>query len=642
MGRRATAGTCLASLVKMAVPLCKQAELQCPRTGPGRKPEIPDWVLTVLIMVAVLKRRKAKSAQYRFLEAHRRKLVEWLGTNKFPARSTYFDRYRRAHRLFQVAIRLQGGKAIAEGVTDPKDVAVDKSLVAARGPLWHKSDRKRNRVPKKLRGVDRDSDWGYSKHDGWVQGYSFEVVVSSTKDTTVFPLSGSAATASAKETQTFDEKIDELPEQTKTVSADSVGPNSGELGPKRKARKETMTGADVLVRQLKAQGVPFVSTLCGNGLDPFYVACRRHGLPLVDVRNEQAAGYMADAVGRLTRRVGVCSASSGVAHVNALTGLTNAHFDGAPVVTPIWDQGSVSRPMPEFLGVVGAASGGPALLADSDAIVLAGARVDYRVGYMKPPAIAAKAWVVRVDREPGELNQGVSPDVGLLGDPAVVLAQLCEEWQRRHLAARTDWLREAQRRNVQYRARWAKSPAAPPMTGQHLVEALRPVLTDEVIFLIDGGNIGQWAHVLLWDRYPGHWLTCGASAVVGWGLPGAIAAKLLHPDRPVLLLSGDGAIGFTIAELEIAVRHQVPIVVVVADDQAWGIVASGQKRSLGKPIASLLGPTDYAKVAQGFGARGVLVENPQDLTAATRQALAPARPTLIEVPLALLGPTDIT
>jgi len=573
-------------------------------------------------------------------------------------------------------------------------------------------------------------------------------------------------------------------------------PDPGGLGHEPNATKETTTGADLLVRQLEAQGVPFIATLCGNGLDPFYVACRRHGLRLVDVRNEQAAGYMADAVGRLTRRVGVCSASSGVAHVNALTGLTNAHFDGspvllltgasssgtagmgnfqdldhvalarpvsklaqrvdrperialavheavataqsgrpgpvhlcipgdvlrasvgeadaerwlveresgqapggasaaaaaatprsladpdlvreavdllarsqrpllvagsgvfyagaeeplrrlaaalaAPVVTPIWDRGSVSRPMPEFLGVIGAASGGPALLGDSDAIVLAGARVDYRVGYMKPPAISAKARVVRVDREPGELNLGVSPDVGLLGDPAVVLAQLCDEWERRRLPARTDWLREAQRRNAQYRARWAKSPPAPPMTGQHLVEALRPVLTDDVIFLIDGGNIGQWAHVLLWDRYPGHWLTCGASAVVGWGLPGAIGAKLLHPDRPVLLLSGDGAIGFTIAELETAVRHQVPIVVVVADDQAWGIVASGQKRSLGEPIASLLGPVDYAKVAQGFGARGVTVENPEDLTAATRQALASDQPTLIEVPLALLGPTDVT
>jgi acetolactate synthase-1/2/3 large subunit len=555
-----------------------------------------------------------------------------------------------------------------------------------------------------------------------------------------------------------------------------------------------MTGADLVVRQLKGHGVSFVFTLCGNGMDPFYAACKRHRLRLIDVRNEQAAGYMADVVGRLTGRVGVCSASSGVAHVNALTGLTNAYFDGspvllitgasesrttgmgnfqdldhvalarpvcklvqrvdrpervtlavheavataesgrpgpvhlsipsdvlqasvhkadverwlaqlednraaggtsataaatppsaadpdlvreavdllarsqrpliiagsgvfyasgdeplarlaaavgAPVVTPIWDRGSVSRPIPEFLGVIGAASGGPALLADADAIVLVGARVDYRTGYMKPPAIAAKARVIRIDREPGELNQGVSPDVGLVGNLAVVLAQLHDEWQRRRPPARTDWLREAQKRNAEYRARWAKAPACPPMTGQHLVEALRPVLTEDLIFLIDGGNIGQWAHVLLWDRYPARWLTCGASAVVGWGLPGAIAAKLLNPERPVLLLSGDGAIGFTIAELEPAVRHRAPIVVVVADDRAWGIVASGQKRAFGEPIASLLGPVDYAKVAEGFGAHGVTARSPKELTAAVRQALAADRPTIVHVPIALLGPTDV-
>ena len=90
-------------------------------------------------------------------------------------------------------------------------------------------DRKKKRIPKKLRGVDRDSDWGYSQHDGWVQGYSFEVVVSSTKNTIVFPLSGSVGTASAKETQTFDQKIDDLPDETETVSTDS-GYDSNHLG----------------------------------------------------------------------------------------------------------------------------------------------------------------------------------------------------------------------------------------------------------------------------------------------------------------------------------------------------------------------------------------------------------------------------
>jgi len=221
MGQRAKAGTCLASLVKMAVPLCQRAERECPRTGPGRKPEIPDWVMAVLIMIAVLKRKKSKSGQHRFLKEHRGELKVWLGTSKFPSRSTYFDRYHRAHQLFQHAIQLQGQLAIEEGIADATTVAVDKSLVAARGPLWHASDRKRNRIPKGLHGVDRDSEWGYSQHDGWVQGYSFEVVVSATKGATVFPLLASAGTAGTKETQCFDAKIDNLPESTENVTADS-------------------------------------------------------------------------------------------------------------------------------------------------------------------------------------------------------------------------------------------------------------------------------------------------------------------------------------------------------------------------------------------------------------------------------------
>ena len=133
MGTRAKAGTHLKSLVKMAVPLLKTAERQCPRTGPGDKPKIPDWLMAALIMVAIVKKKKSKSAQYRFLCEARQELATWLGNRRFPSRATYFRRYRRAYKLFRAAIREQGRKAAAEGVTDVKDVAVDKSLIPAKG-----------------------------------------------------------------------------------------------------------------------------------------------------------------------------------------------------------------------------------------------------------------------------------------------------------------------------------------------------------------------------------------------------------------------------------------------------------------------------------------------------------------------------
>jgi DDE family transposase len=218
MGRQAKAGQCLKRLVTMAIPLFQAAERRCPRTGRGAKPKIPDWFIATLIMYSVLKKKKTKSAQHRFLCQRRSEIAEWLGDRRFPSRATYFRRYRQAHRLYRVAVRIQGERAVAEGVTDPQDTAVDKSLIAAHGPPWHQQDRRAGKIPA---GVDTDATWGYSEHDGWVHGYSYEVVVSSTPHTIVFPLLASVDTASASETRTLGPKIDELPATTKTVSADS-------------------------------------------------------------------------------------------------------------------------------------------------------------------------------------------------------------------------------------------------------------------------------------------------------------------------------------------------------------------------------------------------------------------------------------
>ena len=501
-----------------------------------------------------------------------------------------------------------------------------------------------------------------------------------------------------------------------------------------------MTGADLLVRELQARGVPFVSVLCGNGLSPFLRAAAQAGLRLVDTRNEQAASYIADAYARLTRRVGVCAVSSGIAHVNAFAGLLNAHYDGAPVllitgasssatlgrggfqdldqvalarplckraelvtnparipqeihesfavatggrpgpvhltipadvlsaevneadikspfstlsevkntaagdvalvrdaakmlssasrpvivassgvfyaqggnalerfaqlsripiVTPIWDRGVVNHSLEEFLGVIGAASGEPRLLTEADLIFLAGARVDYRVRYLDSPPLAKGVRVIRVDFDPAELHQGVEPDIPILGDARTVFEQLTEEWQSKRYTSHESWLATARELHSQFYSRWAGPPAplstGEPMTGEHIVDAFKKVITDETIFLVDGGNIGQWAHMVLCpDKYPAHWLTCGASAVVGWGVPGAMGARLAFPDKPVLLLSGDGAIGFGIAEFESAARQNLPFVTVLADDKAWGIVVSGQRKSSDGSVASEFSAVEFA------------------------------------------------
>lgn len=226
MGNSNNSSVCLQALVLMAVPLMRSAEKHSPRTGPGAKPEIPDWVMGMLVMTAVLKRKKSKSAQYRWLSEHRRDLTAWMGETRFPSRSTFFRRYRRAFGLFETAIRLQGNKAIDEGVTHPRHLAVDKSLVPALGRPWHQRDRRRG---KRRSGIDAEGTWGYSEHHGWVYGYSYEVVVTATPKTTVFPLLASVDSASAAEVRTLQSKLCALPQQTQTLSADS-GYDANRLG----------------------------------------------------------------------------------------------------------------------------------------------------------------------------------------------------------------------------------------------------------------------------------------------------------------------------------------------------------------------------------------------------------------------------
>lgn len=542
-----------------------------------------------------------------------------------------------------------------------------------------------------------------------------------------------------------------------------------------------MTGAEWLARELKRRGTDVLYTLCGNGLDALLSACPAAGIRVIDTRNEQAAAYMADAVGRLTGRVGVCAASTGVAHVNALTGLCNAWFDGAPmllitsatdsvtrgrgnfqdmdtvgltrplakfadwvdrperlgwavaqafaaaltprpgpvhltvpadvlraplpdaapalatgcrawspprakpdeqdldraaavlsraerpvivagsgifyagaqsdlarlaallrapVLVPIWDRGPVESAIPEFVGVIGAASGGPRILPDADVVLLLGVRVDYRIGYLEPPALAPDAVVVRMDDDAAELRSGAVPDVALLGLAPGALADALEARNPRPPSGA--WLTEARRRDREFRRAWRESapPPAPPLTGRHVVEVVREAVNEETVLLVDGGNIGQWFHMVVCDRYPSRWLTCGASAVVGWGLPAAAAARTVYPSAPILLLSGDGAATFTIAELEAHARQRLPYVCVIADDQAWGIVISGHRRRASDAVAAELGPIDFVRVAEGFGAIGRRAETPAELAEAIRHGFAADRPTVIHAPIARGGPAD--
>ncbi len=121
--------------------------------------------------------------------------------------------------------------------------------------------------------------------------------------------------------------------------------------------------------------------------------------------------------------------------------------------------------------------------------------------------------------------------------------------------------------------------------------------------------------------------------MVGWGLGGAIAARLTYPERPVLLLAGDGSFTFTVGEIECAVRQGIGFVAVVGDDQSWGITQSGHVAKYGKAITSSLGPIDFVKLAESLGARGVQATTETEFAGALTEALASEAVTVIHAPI---------
>ncbi len=320
--------------------------------------------------------------------------------------------------------------------------------------------------------------------------------------------------------------------------------------------------------------------------------------------------------------------------------LAFARQAGAPIVTPIWDRGAVNEPTDLFMGVVCAASGEPDLQSNADLMIIAGAAIDYRTRYLDRPPLREDLKVIRIDVDPGQLHQAVEPDVALLGDPGTVFGQLAGAY---HGGAHEAWLAEAKQLHADFYAAWNTRPQTEDgaMVGYDIVSALRECLTEDTIFAIDGGNIGQWAHMtLLRNSYPEALLTCGASGVIGYGVPGAMAAKLAHPERRVLLLTGDGSLGFCIPEFQSAVRHDLPFVAVLANDEAWGIVVTGQRQA-GKPCAaSQLGHCGWVRVAEGLGGRGVRVESADQIAAAVEEGFASGLPTLVEVPLDVMGASE--
>ncbi len=132
---------------------------------------------------------------------------------------------------------------------------------------------------------------------------------------------------------------------------------------------------------------------------------------------------------------------------------------------------------------------------------------------------------------------------------------------------------------------------------------------------------------------PGSYQDSGLFGCLGVGLPFALSAKALNPDQTVLLLSGDGSMGFNFMEFDTAIRHRLPVIVVVNNDLAWGMIKHGNEITFGKDnkTGSELGLVRYDRMAMALGGYGELIRDPADIAGALQRAKAQNVPSCINV-----------
>jgi len=316
-----------------------------------------------------------------------------------------------------------------------------------------------------------------------------------------------------------------------------------------------------------------------------------------------------------------------------------AETAGIPVTTTSSARGLVPDGHPWCLGSL--VHGGIALVM-ADAVLVLGSAFNANLGYGRPPLFNANQRVIQVDLTADGLGGNRRPDLGLVGDVACVAADLAEGWAPGAAAAREGWLAEAKRYAATSRTGWDQQVDEHEGAMIHAGAAAREVarFADEVAggrctLVADGGDALAWALAYFPAEAPGRFLsTTTALGTLGVGLPFSLAARAARPDEPVFLFAGDGSFGLSAMELDTAVRHGLPVIVVVSNNAGWGDVRhefEGERGYEGPRVAAELGFTRYDRLAQGLGAHGEHVTRLDELRPALRRAYDSGGPAVINV-----------
>jgi len=279
-------------------------------------------------------------------------------------------------------------------------------------------------------------------------------------------------------------------------------------------------------------------------------------------------------------------------------------------------------------------------LREADLVLLAGVPCDFRLDYGR--SISRRARLVSANRDLDDLTKNRAPATAALGDPALFLRALAE--RSASPPDREPWLEALRSREGEREAEIARQAAESRRgEGVHPLRLLRELdafLDERALLVADGGDFVGTASYTVKARTPLSWLDPGVFGTLGVGGGFAAGAALARPQAECWILYGDGSVAFSLAEFDTFVRHRIPVIALVGNDASWAQIAREQVPVLGDAVGTALSPTDYHRVAEGFGGRGLEIRRPEEIRPAFEQARAWARdghPVLLN---AHLTPSD--
>jgi acetolactate synthase-1/2/3 large subunit len=275
--------------------------------------------------------------------------------------------------------------------------------------------------------------------------------------------------------------------------------------------------------------------------------------------------------------------------------------------------------------------------SEADVVLVVGGRLGELDGWGREPSWGNPAGqrLIHVDADPAAIGLNRPVDLAIVGDAQAVLAALLAEVKKSEPRQEHDGFTRYRKLSKAWQEQLEVSLYAEEgqVNPGRMVQVLRAFFPRDAITVMDGGNTSLWTAAFNPIFAPRSYLYTAKFGHLGTGLPFAIGAKLAAPERSVYLISGDGALGFNIQELETARRYGTAITVIVSCDRGWGMERSSQMfAQIGDLVECDLYPgTRYDLVAEAFGCHGETVEELDQLQPALQRATASGKPALIQV-----------